>query len=64
MRPQINLFNNPTAIEIEKRDSTLLLELNELQSDSLLSTKEIDISFWKKLAVVIFNVIHFYDSLH
>ena len=53
MRPQINLFNNPMAVEIEKQDAELQLELCELQTDPLLlSTKEIDINFWKKLPVV------------
>uniref|UniRef100_A0A2H8TM48 SCAN domain-containing protein 3 n=2 Tax=Melanaphis sacchari TaxID=742174 RepID=A0A2H8TM48_9HEMI len=38
------------VVEIEKQDAELQLELCELQTDpSLLSTKEIDISFWKKL---------------
>jgi len=45
MRPQINLFNNPLAVEIEKQDAELQLELCELQTDPLLlSTKENDIS--------------------
>jgi len=46
MRPQINLFNNKMAVEIEKQDAGLQLELCELQTEPLLlSTKEIDISF-------------------
>jgi len=46
MRPQINLFNNQMAVEIEKQDAELQLELCELQTEPLLlSTKEIDISF-------------------
>jgi len=36
MRPQINLFNNPMAVEIEKQDAELQLELCELQTDPLL----------------------------
>jgi len=40
MRPQINLFNYPMVVEIEKQDAELQLELWELQTDpSLLSTK-------------------------
>jgi hypothetical protein len=30
MRPQINLFNNPMSVEIEKQDPSLQLELCEL----------------------------------
>jgi len=52
MHPQINLFNNSMAVEIEKQDAALQLQLCELQTDPLLSTKEIDVSFWKKLSVV------------
>ncbi|KAL4092058.1 hypothetical protein QTP88_026631 [Uroleucon formosanum] len=38
------------VVEIEKQDAELQLKLCELQTNpSLLSTKEIDISFWKKL---------------
>ncbi|KAE9522594.1 hypothetical protein AGLY_017016 [Aphis glycines] len=51
MRPQINLFNNPMAVEIEKQDPSLQLELCELQTDPFLSAKEIDVSFWKTLPV-------------
>lgn len=43
MRPQINLFNNPIAVEIEKQDAVLQLELYKLQTDLLLSTKEINV---------------------
>ncbi|KAL4125892.1 hypothetical protein QTP88_010129 [Uroleucon formosanum] len=51
MRPQINLFNNPMAVEIEKQDPSLQLELCELQTDPFLSAKEIDVSFSKTLPV-------------
>jgi len=51
MRPQINLFNNPIAVEIEKQDPSLQLELCELQTDPFISAKEIDVSFWKTLPV-------------
>jgi len=35
MRPQINLFNNTMAVEIEKQDAELQLELCELQTDKI-----------------------------
>jgi len=53
MRLQINSFNHPMTDEIEKQDTELQLELCDLQTyPLLLSTKEIDVSFWKKLPVV------------
>ncbi|XP_022172085.1 general transcription factor II-I repeat domain-containing protein 2-like [Myzus persicae] len=39
------------AVEIEKQDPSLQLELCELQTDPFLSAKEIDVSFWKTLPV-------------
>lgn len=63
------------AVEIKKQVAALQLELFELKTDSLLSTKEIDVSFWKKLLVkyvykinftrvCIKNVIHVWNNLH
>lgn len=39
------------AVEIEKQDASLQLEINEFQTNLFLSTKEIDLYFRKKLTV-------------
>lgn len=63
-RLQINLFNYPMVVEIEKQqDAALQLDLCGLQTDpSLLSTKEIDVMAFGKNYLL--KNIHFYESLH